>query len=189
MTLLAFASAVLALLLAPGPTNTLIALAGARAGLRGALRLIPAEVLGYLTAVLPLGGFGAALMHWPQAGMGLKLAAAAWVLVLAVRLWRPGAAAAGVAAVGRGRVYLTTVLNPKALIFGLVLLPAPGAEGYLPRLAAFCTMVAAVAVLWGAAGALARTGLSGPRLMVVQRVAAGWLAFVALSLIGGVLRV
>jgi threonine/homoserine/homoserine lactone efflux protein len=53
--------AVLVLLLTPGPTNSLMLLAGAERGLTGALRLIPAEVAGYLLTVLPLA-------HGPDAG-------------------------------------------------------------------------------------------------------------------------
>ncbi len=40
--------ALLVLLLTPGPTNTLMALAGAERGWTRALRLIPAELAGYL---------------------------------------------------------------------------------------------------------------------------------------------
>ena len=46
-----FALAVLAVLATPGPTNTLMAVAGATLGLRKGLRLIPAEVAGYLTSI------------------------------------------------------------------------------------------------------------------------------------------
>ena len=46
-----FMIAVLVLLLTPGPTNTLIAIAAATNGRRSALLLIPAEVSGYFVSI------------------------------------------------------------------------------------------------------------------------------------------
>jgi len=198
MTLTTFVPAVLALLLAPGPTNTLMGLAGAQAGLRQVLRLLPAELLGYLTTILPLVYLGDWLFaQWPAAGGALKFAAALWVLFIAVKLWQapgPGVQASSVTA---RRIYLTTMLNPKALVFGLVLLPAPQDPGFLFALLLFCLMVSGVALTWGAAGRLVRVGQgagaearhggdgSSRRLFHLQRLAAVWLAFVSVSLIFG----
>ncbi|GGF95670.1 hypothetical protein GCM10010924_24720 [Rhizobium wenxiniae] len=190
MTYFAFLSAVLALLLAPGPTNTLMGIAGARGGLGASARLLPAELAGYLTTILPLTWLGAELLaRFPSASVSLKVVAAAWVMFLAVRLWRmPGDAQNG-SGVTAGRVYLTTVLNPKALIFGLVLLPAPADSQFLPRLGAFCIMVMVVAMLWGGFGRLTQAGDGGNRrLLLVQRAASIWLAVVSVTLITGVLR-
>ncbi|TNM66170.1 LysE family translocator [Aliirhizobium smilacinae] len=190
MTFLAFSSAVLALLLAPGPTNTLMGIAGARGRIGAVIRLLPAELGGYLTTILPLTWLGAELLaRFPSASTGLKLVAAAWVMFLAVKLWRMPGGAAGGSGVTAGRVYLTTVLNPKALIFGLVLLPAPADSQFLPKFAMFCVMVMAVALLWGGFGQMTQTGESGNRrLLVVQRIASVWLAVVSVTLITGVLR-
>ena len=52
---LAFFLAALTLLAAPGPTNTLLAMSGAAAGLRPSLPLIGAALGGYLVSVLTLG--------------------------------------------------------------------------------------------------------------------------------------
>lgn len=189
MSLVAFASAVLALLLAPGPTNTLIALAGAAGGVRAPLRLLPAELAGYLTTILPLSILGSRLFAAvPEAAVGLKLAAAGWILLLAVRLWRAGTPGTSAAPVTARRVYVTTVLNPKAVVFALVLLPAAGSAEFLPRLGLFCALVAAVALVWGASGALTRLGATGTRrLFLLQRLAASWLVIVAATLLGGLL--
>lgn len=190
MTHATFLSAVLALLLAPGPTNTLMGLAGAQRGLGRVARLLPAELLGYLTTILPLVFLGGALLaDWPVAAVLLKIVAAIWVMVLAVRLWglRGGDAAGG--QVSAGKVWLTTVLNPKALIFGLVLLPGPEDAQFLPRLGLFLMMVVAVALVWGAAGAMTRMGEGGGRrLHLVRRGASLWLALVSITLIAGVIR-
>lgn len=190
MTYFAFLSSVLALLLAPGPTNTLMGIAGARGGLGASARLLPAELAGYLTTILPLTWLGAELLaRFPSASVSLKVVAAIWVMALAVRLWRMPADPQNDSGVTSGRVYLTTVLNPKALIFGLVLFPAPADSQFLPRLAAFCVMVVAVAMLWGGFGRLTQAGDGGnKRLLLVQRAASIWLAVVSVTLITGVLR-
>lgn len=190
MTYFAYLSAVLALLLAPGPTNTLMGIAGARGGLRATARLLPAELAGYLTTILPLAWLGAELLaRFPSASVALKVAAAVWVMFLAVKLWRMPADAGEGSGVTTRRVYLTTMLNPKALIFGLVLLPVPADSQFLPRLAMFCVMVMAVAMLWGGFGRLTQAGDSGSRrLLLVQRLASIWLAIVSVTLITGVLR-
>ena len=190
MTLSAFSFAVFALLLSPGPTNTLMGLAGARNGLRCASRLIPAEMLGYLTTVLPLAWLGSeAVEHLPGLAIVLQLAAAVWVMFVAVSLWRVPANVRMPSEVTAIRVYLTTVLNPKALIFGLVLLPSLGDSEFTPKLGIFGVMVMAVALIWGSAGSLTTSGNSGSRrLPVVQRIASGWLAVVSITLILGVIR-
>lgn len=179
-----FLLAVLALLLAPGPTNTLMGLAGARQGAAGVLRLIPAEIAGYLTTILPLTWIGAeTVARWPTAGAALTLIAALWVLGLALRLWRSSGTETEAGAITARRIYLTTALNPKALVFGLVLLPPLGEAAFLPRLGLFVAAVAGVALLWGVAGAATQTGAKGPgRLRLLQRIAASWLLLVALSL-------
>ncbi len=190
MSLVAFLSAVLALLIAPGPTNTLMGVAGAQAGLGRVVRLLPAELAGYLTTILPLVWLGAEMLaRWPAASLVLKLAAAVWVMALAVRMWGLRSAGAVSRPVTARQVFVTTMLNPKALVFGLVLLPAPGEADFAPRLALFCLMVCCVALLWGAAGALTQLGAGAERrLMLVQRIASLWLGVVALSLIANALQ-
>ncbi|UXU74009.1 MULTISPECIES: hypothetical protein [unclassified Paracoccus (in: a-proteobacteria)] len=184
MTTAEFLLAVLALLLAPGPTNTLMALAGLQGGWQRPLRLIPAELAGYLAAILPLTWLGAPLLaHFPGAAVVLKLAAAAWVGWLALRLWRISPRAGHGGRIGARRILVTTLLNPKALVLGLVILPPMGDPAFLPRLAWFCLLVAMVAALWGVAGSLGRCGRGDG--LIVQRAAACWLAVVAATLLGG----
>ena len=50
-----FTLTVLLILGTPGPTNTLLATAGATVGFRRALPLLPAEAAGYLIAILAIG--------------------------------------------------------------------------------------------------------------------------------------
>lgn len=176
--------ALLLLLLTPGPTNSLVLLAGAERGWPGAMRLIPAELAGYFLTVLPLTLVGAALLA-DHDGLrtGVTLAAAVWVAVLAVKLWQLPPGVAGGQSVGARTLFVTTALNPKALIFGLVLLPSPDRLGL--NLALFAGLVALVAALWAGAGALLRGGGIGqPRaLFFLRRLASVWLAAISVLLI------
>jgi len=188
--LVEFLFAVGGLLLTPGPTNTLLALAGASVGLRRALPLIGAEIAGYLAVVVPLALFGQALVdRWPVAGDVVTLAAAVWVMYLAVRLWRPDAEVADRAAVTWRRVFVTTLLNPKGLIFGLVLLPAAASPDFLPRLGAFCLLIVVVASLWAAFGdRIGRHRTQDGPPILFRRLAACWLGLLSIGLVAGLVQ-
>lgn len=179
MTLTEFSLATLVLLVTPGPTNTLLFLAGNERGTRAALWLIPAEVAGYLSAVLPLMLLGAALMaRVPSAQPVITVIASLWVAVLAVRLFRLPKPGVPHAHVDTKMVFVTTLLNPKALIFGLVLLPGPQAPTHV---AIFLSLVILVAAGWAATGA-SLGGRTGTAVPVLRRVAALWLAVISATL-------
>lgn len=185
MSTTSFLLALWALLLTPGPTNTLLALAGAERGPARALRLLPAELCGYLAVVVPLAAVGPrAMAHWPGLGVVVPLIAAAWVLGLAVRLWSPPAAMQAQGSVSAPRVLVTTLLNPKALIVGLVLLTPVQAAAFRPRLALFALSVAMVATLWAGSGALlaARARGAAAKSGWLRRAAAVWLAMLSAAL-------
>ena len=79
------------------------------------------------------------------AAPAIALAAGLWVAWLALKLWQPEKSGTAPAKVTARMVFLTTLLNPKALIFGLVLLPAAApAEGF----ALFVALVVIVALAW-----------------------------------------
>ena len=178
MTLIELNLAILALLITPGPTNTLLAVAGAQGGLRSGLRLLPIELLAYLCVVTPLALFGTPLLdRLPLLRPILTAAAALWVAKLAYGLWlRPAALSANAQKVTPLQVGVTTLLNPKCLIFGLVLLPA--GPGPLPGLISFAVQVPLIAALWAGlgAGVLARTGAW------LNKGAAVWLALLSVLL-------
>lgn len=187
----AFALAVLLLLLTPGPTNTLLAVSGATRGLKASLPLIGAELGGYLTTILPLVFLGAPLLaDQPLAALLVKLASTLWVLLLAARLWTRPPSASRPGAVTVASVYCTTVLNPKALIIGLALMPAASLASLetllqpLPYIGVFCLTVVCVATCWLSAGAaiLRRVATTCPLLF--GRVAASFLVVFAISLAG-----
>lgn len=149
-----FALAVLALLATPGPTNTLLATAGASGGFRRSLLLVPAEAAGYLLAIsLIFTLLGPAVAALPALGLALRVLVGAYLLHVAWKLWRaaPGGRAAGL--VTPARVFLTTLFNPKALVFALGIVPL-GAEGGAFYLAAFALLTMMVALGWIGVGAL-----------------------------------
>jgi threonine/homoserine/homoserine lactone efflux protein len=184
MTQTELALACLALLATPGPTNTLMALAGAERGVARALRLIPAELAGYLLMVVPLALAGAPLFAaLPQARAAVAVAAGLWVAFLAVKLWRMPQTDGTGPMVSARAVFVTTLLNPKALVFGLVLLPDPA--NTLPNIAVFSVLVALVAVLWALAGSIVGRTRESPSysLPILRRAASVWLGGLAVVLL------
>jgi len=178
MTQIELTLALAALLITPGPTNALLALAGAQSGLAAGLRLIPVVMLCYLCTVLPLSLWGAPVIaQVPVLRPILTGLAALWVARLAFRLWHlPAVSRDQSQPVTATQMAITTALNPKSLIFGLVLIPAspPIPAG----LGLFVLLVPLISALWVGlgAGVLSR---SGPWL---NRGAALWLATLSLLL-------
>ncbi|MFG1347024.1 hypothetical protein V5F59_19205 [Xanthobacter autotrophicus DSM 431] len=188
MGTLAFLFAIWGLLLTPGPTNTLLALSGASAGLARSVRLMPAELCAYLLVTVPLAVFGAEfLAREPLVASAVKLAAAGWVAVLAVKLWRIRAEAAEEGAVTARRVFVTTLLNPKGLIIGLTLLPRGAAPEFPLHLGLFAASILGVALIWAGGGAVLNRGKAGTPILY-RRAAALWLAFLAVALAGAAIR-
>ena len=184
MSFVELSIAIMVLLVTPGPTNTLLFLAGSERGWVGALRLIPFELVGYLTTVVPLSLMGAAYLHdAPRARAVLAVVAGIWVGWLAIKLILPQASKAQPTKIGPADVLVTTLLNPKALLFGLVLLPSP--VHLTANIALFAAEVVLVACGWAALGAwMGRTGSTRPGAMTcVRRGASLWLSVVAMLLL------
>lgn len=190
MNLAEFSLAVLALLATPGPTNTLLLIGGGERGFSRSLRLIPAELAGYFVTVLPLAlAGGQILAAFPVLKTAVALLAGVWVARLALRLWHLPSEGSALNTVTARTVFTTTILNPKGLIFGLVLVPSQ--TDLIQHLSVFAVLVVSVAAGWAALGAcLAARAASGqddrapcPVLPTLRRVAALWLAFVSVTLI------
>lgn len=172
------ALALLALLMTPGPTNTLLAIAGAERGLRATLALLPVVVLAYLAVVLPLVLIGSqTLGNTPSLRPIIALTAALWVAKLAFNMWRVPAQKTN-ASVTQLRLITTTVLNPKALIIGLVLMPSNTALA--PRVAIFAALLVVSSTLWAALGASLTRGDTLPPTL--RRASALWLGILSLGL-------
>jgi len=116
-----------ALLVTPGPTNTLLLVAGATGPPCAAPWLLGAEAIACLLAVRLLGfALQPVLAAEPGLALGLQLLAASYLLHAAWRMWhRPLSLAALTAAPFTPRmIAVTTLLNPKTLIIALGLMPA-----------------------------------------------------------------
>jgi threonine/homoserine/homoserine lactone efflux protein len=182
-----FIVAILALLLTPGPTNTLLTVGAAARGFRSSLPLLIGELAGYLAVVVPLATIAASLLEGrPALASALRLAAALWVLFLAIRLWRVSAIQKNpdsASAVTVGQVFLTTLLNPKAPIIGLVIMPHGPLAQIAPAVGLFSLLVAGAGTSFLVLGSLiGRAPVLSPQL--VYRVAAVCLGVFSLGLAG-----
>ena len=182
-----FLLAILALLLTPGPTNTLLTVGAAARGFRTSLPLLLGELAGYLIVVVPLATIAGSLLEGrPALAIALRLAAALWVLFLAIRLWRVSAVQTspdGVSPVTIGQVFVTTLLNPKAPIIGLVIMPHGPLAQIAPAIGLFSLLVAGTGTSFLVLGSLiGRAPVLSPQL--VYRIAAVCLGVFSLGLAG-----
>lgn len=155
MQFASFVAAALVVLLTPGPTNTLLAAAGAAMGFRRAALLPLAEAAGYALAI---GAFLALTSYLSEVQFvmpALKATAALWLLLSAARLWRQPVqvdATAHLAALRR--VFVTTILNPKAMLVGTILIPGLMADRQALGLASFIALSSAAGAAWLTMGSL-----------------------------------
>lgn len=168
--LLPFVFAVLALLATPGPTNTLMAAAGAQRGVARSLPLLAGELGGYFIAITVwIELVGAAAAGQPMVPVVAKFVAAAFLLWSAWKLWtnaeRADLAQRGITL---GRVFATTLVNPKALVFAFAIFPHLGFVARLPYLGVFGTLVVGTAIGWMALGTIAARTSAG--LLTSSRV-------------------
>ena len=185
----AFAVAVVGLLAVPGPTNTLLATAGAATGVRAALRLLPGEIGGYLVAI---GFFTQAvaplIAGLPAVPVVIKILAGAYLVWLAARLWRDPGSATTVQANNPIRlrdVFLTTLLNPKALIFAFAIFPSGRTFELLPYALMFSVLVVGCGGAWVLLGDTLRRSSGGfATRRRVARASAIVLAVFAVTLAG-----
>jgi threonine/homoserine/homoserine lactone efflux protein len=168
-----FALGALALLATPGPTNTLLAISGATSGVRASLPLLLAEAAGYLVAIVVLRVLvGPVVAGHPLLGSILSGGVCLYVVWLSVELWRKGAEPRDAEApVTLGGVFLTTLLNPKAVVFAFTLLPAMPNHLLAPWLAALTGWIVLAGSSWIALGAALKQG-TGMSRQIVSRACA-----------------
>lgn len=151
MDLLPFAAGVFTLLILPGPTNAILAMASQGLTVRRAVVLLATVVFAYLAVVLAASGLaGPFLGNHPAVAQGVKLVSASWVFYLALRLW--GAGSSVVEVVRVRQLAVTTLLNPKALIIGLTMVPSLREASASAAIAALACAVTAASSIWLSVG-------------------------------------
>lgn len=157
MNLPTFTAAVFTLLILPGPTNAVLAMASAALTPRRAFLLLSTVASSYLVVAVPTAAFaGPLLTAHPAVAQVIKLLSATWVLYLALRLWA-GDTAHGGSIVGARQLCVTTLLNPKAIIVGLAFMPSLRG-GLHVAIPAFAGVVAATSTIWLGFGSLILAG-------------------------------
>jgi len=191
---LAFVLSVVALLSVPGPTNTLLATAGGLGGVRRSLLLVPAEAAGYLLAIgLIAVVLRPVLAIHPEAATALRALGGLVLVGLAIRLWRRSDAllrpdGSPAASIRAWHVFVTTLLNPKAAVFALGIIPhlgGPAPQLALPYLGGFLALLVVIACGWVTLGALL-VGRERPRVrpLLIRRGGAVVLVVFASVLLG-----
>ena len=180
-TWLAFAAASTILLVIPGPTILLVVSYALGQGWRTALPMAVGVALGDFTAMtFSLLGLGALLATSATLFAVLKLAGAAYLIWLGIKLWRAGAALdakprtdAASAIRMLGHAWLVTALNPKGLTFFVAFLPqfVDPKAALLPQLgifgATFLTLAFANALTYALVASRARKAVQNPRAMTI----------------------
>lgn len=148
-----FAASVMILLIMPGPTNTLLAASGATVGFQRSTPLLLSELAGYaLSIVLIEFVLGPSMSSAHLTASVLRVVAGTYLMILSVKLWTT-AFRLERAVISLRQVFVTTLLNPKALVFALVIIPFGSPRGSL-YFSIFLATVPIVGTLWIVAGSL-----------------------------------
>ena len=184
-----FIGLVVTILLTPGPTNTLLASAGIQAGVKQSLKLIPAEVMGYLIAITSWGVLLESVSHFiPWLPALLKLISATFILYLAFKLWITSTNDIKLDSplITPKALFVATLLNPKALLFASAIFPHAAWEVlhvYFVHIAIFLSLITPIAFLWIAFGTiLISNKLTWLNQRNLQRTAAFILTFFAMPI-------
>ena len=145
----------------PGPTNSLLFVSGVSRGLQANLSLIVAEVTAYMISISTLMFvLEPVLRVHATVSQLFRVLCSLYLAQMAASLWRSRARNVQDAQpITVRRVFLTTLMNPKNLVFAFGIFPRPSQSvlDLLPYLAGFSAICAAVACGWIAAGATLHT--------------------------------
>jgi threonine/homoserine/homoserine lactone efflux protein len=179
-----FILAVLSLLATPGPTNTLLATSGATVGIKRSLVMLAGELGGYLLSIAVLRiVLGPVIAAQPVVGIVLKVTVALYLVWIAVALWRRNSSLTGEGAVTLRSVFLTTLLNPKALVFAFGIIPVehPMVWAYV---LAFAITLPLVGLAWIAIGSIVGAASGERHAGTVRKVASVTLVGFAALMVG-----
>lgn len=186
---LAFAAASTALLAVPGPTVMVVVSYALGQGRATGWVTVPGVTLGDFTAMtVSLLGAGAVLAASATLFTALKLAGAAYLVWLGIRLWRADPAPEILAGRARAKsggamfwnAYVVTALNPKSIVFFIAFLPqfVTAGEPLLPQFAileaTFLALAALNVALWAVLAGSLRARFRRPAtLRLVNRIGGG----------------
>jgi threonine/homoserine/homoserine lactone efflux protein len=180
---------IVVVLITPGPTNTLLAAAGLRQGVRRSLPLIVAELAGYLVSISVWGHFLArAAYALPRLPSLLRVVAGVYIACLAVDMWRAAVALPDSTqrASGPPTLFVATLLNPKGLLFAGTIFPGIAfvqVPAYATAMLMFACLLVPIALAWIAFGAALGSGkLTWLNPVKMQRGASIVLGVFSLSL-------
>ncbi len=176
---LVFMLSTIAILLTPGPTNTLLASAGLGQGMRKAFPLVAFELAGYLIAISAWGIFlASAQHHYPWLGISVRVASSCYLAYMAVKIWRAAHAlpTSEQKTIGPKALFVATLLNPKGLLFASAIFPPhtfDDVQVYLAAMALFSCLLLPIGIVWIKFGAALGSGrLLRINPVKLQRVAA-----------------
>ena len=160
---------VLGVLAIPGPTNSLLFVSGVTRGFQASLNLILAEVGAYIISIsLLVFIVEPASRVQPTVSQLLRVLCSIYLAQMALWLWRSGEREVHDShPITFRRVFLTTLVNPKNLIFAFAIFPTPSARSneMLPYLVSFSAICTGVACCWIGGGAMLHsTGADKMRL-------------------------
>lgn len=188
---LSMAAFALAASISPGPVNIVALGAGARHGLRPAMRHVTGATLGFILLLVLIGlGLHEVLRHWPGLAVALHWAGVLFLLYMAWKLARDDGA------LGEGRdTHAPSLLrgaamqwlNPKAWLACVAGIGAFVGQGETALLGQFSLIYLVICYLslgcWALAGSLIRSYLDNPRrLRLFNRSLAALLVLSALYL-------
>ncbi|KIU48145.1 lysine transporter LysE [Pseudomonas putida] len=191
---LSMAAFALAASISPGPVNIVALGAGARQGLRPAMRHVTGATLGFILLLVLIGlGLHEVLRHWPGLAVALHWAGVLFLLYMAWKLARDDGA------LGEGRdTHAPSLLrgaamqwlNPKAWLACVAGIGAFVGQGETALLGQFSLIYLVICYLslgcWALAGSLIRSYLDNPRrLRLFNRSLAALLVLSALYLMQG----
>ncbi|NKB48653.1 MAG: LysE family translocator [Alphaproteobacteria bacterium] len=177
---LAFVVASTVLLAIPGPTVMLVVSYAIGQGRHTGWATVPGVTLGDFTAMtISLLGAGAILAASATLFTALKLAGAAYLIWLGVKLWRsnPTAEDLNGRAKGRGRwamfgnAFMVTALNPKGIVFFIAFVPQfvvterPLGPQFVILEATFLFLAAINVALWAILAGEMRARFQSPAMM------------------------
>jgi threonine/homoserine/homoserine lactone efflux protein len=156
MNLLGFALAILPVALSPGASFTLAMNNAVQQGMRGTGRIILGTLLGIYSHALLAGlGITRLIAAYPALMKSIKIAGTAYLIYLGIRLVRSGLNARDLALTSGGHstgikeAYLANVLNIKAVMLYLTVVPAFAGSGATPwSYLVLASIHVAVMALW-----------------------------------------